>query len=112
MTIVEIISCIVFSVLIAGFGLVVAFGMVSGRVNLLGLLTKDRVRASPERLLSVISVVIFSGYYLYEVAATPSLTLLPSVADELIYLIFGANGAYLLGKSRLSVYRILNPRTR
>jgi hypothetical protein len=79
---------------------VVLFRMLTGRINITGLLTqKDRSnQTSPERVQLLLATIAASAQYLGEVARTTSGSL-PDVSNNWLYLMGGSSGIYLLRKA-------------
>jgi len=99
--------------LLGGLALVVAYKMLSGRINMKGLL-EDKMSGelSPGRLQLLLFTLIGAGSYLGMTAAISgeSPTGLPEVPEPLLLSVAGSNLAYLGGKtySRLSAAGVVN----
>ena len=79
---------------------VVVFQMLTGRINVRGLLTpKDgSSRTSPERIQLLIATIAAGAQYLGELGHTTSGGL-PDVGNNWLYVMGGSSGIYLLRKA-------------
>ena len=86
--------------LIGGLALVVTYKMLTGGINMSGLLDDKATRAlSPERVQLLVFTVIGAGYYLLLAMETASSARLPDIPEEVVLLLGGSHFVYLGGKS-------------
>jgi hypothetical protein len=87
----------------------VAFGLLTGRINVQGLLSEkrgpDRGRSSPVRVQLFLATLATATTYLLQAMATTNLRQLPAVSPEWLAVMGGSSGVYLAGKV-LTVFRI------
>ena len=89
-----------FKILLYGLALVIAYKMLTKRINTEGLLlNKDTGRFSPARLQLLLLTLIGSGTYL-AMSTVPDSTSLPE-PDELFVLMVGGSNFYYLGSKML-----------
>jgi hypothetical protein len=83
-----------------GLAAIVAFQMLTGRINLKGLFQqKDgSEQTSPERIQLLLATIAAASNYLGEVAKSTSGTL-PDVSNNWLYLMGGSSGIYAVGKA-------------
>ena len=81
-------------------GAVVLYQMLTGRINLSGLLTqKDQSnQTSPERIQLLLATLAAAASYLGEVAKNTSGTM-PDISNNWLYLMGGSSGIYALRKA-------------
>ncbi len=89
------------AIFLAALALLVAFQMLTGAINLRGLLT-DKVSGvfSPGRLQLLAATAMGAGWYLMQALSGKSVLTLPDMPGELLTAIGGSNALYLLGKLR------------
>ena len=81
-------------------GAVVIYQMLTGRINVSGLLTKkdQSNQTSPERIQLLLATLAASASYLGEVAKNTSGTM-PDISNNWLYLMGGSGGIYALRKA-------------
>ncbi|MEH6629821.1 MAG: hypothetical protein V7776_03290 [Halopseudomonas aestusnigri] len=86
-------------VFLSSVSLIIAFGLLSGRINLTGLLKdKENGEFSPGRLQLLIFTIGGGVFYLSKILSDPHLKSLPEVPNEVLLIIGGSNLGYLLAK--------------
>ena len=88
--------------LLGGLALVVAYKMLTGKINTTGLLKdKETGAISPGRVQLLLFTLMGAGSYLGMTAtlAAEDPPMLPDVPDELLLVVTGSNLVYLGGKS-------------
>jgi hypothetical protein len=83
-----------------GLAAIVAFQMLTGRINVTGLLRqKDgSAQVSPERIQLLLATLAAAANYLGEVAKSSTGTM-PDVSNNWLYLMGGSSGLYALRKA-------------
>ena len=83
-----------------GLAAIVVYQMLTGRINLTGLLTqKDGTdQTSPERIQLLLSTIAAGARYVGEVATSTSGTL-PDIPSSWLYLMGGSSSIYVLRKA-------------
>ncbi len=83
-----------------GLAAIVAFQMLTGRINLKGLFQqKDgSAQTSPERIQLLLATIAAAANYLGEVAKSSTGTM-PDVSNNWLYLMGGSSGIYAVAKS-------------
>jgi hypothetical protein len=82
----------------------VAYQMLTGRINVSGLLAqkmkvkRGRPNTSPERVQLLLATLAAASNYLGQVAHAPPGTL-PDISYQWLYLMGGSSGIYALGKA-------------
>ena len=83
-------------------GAVVAFQMMTGRINLVGVISQkdpnNPNQTSPERVQLLLATLAAAATYLGEVAKNTSGTM-PDVSNQWLYLMGGSSGISVLGKA-------------
>ncbi len=82
-----------------GMALIVVWQLLTGRINLTGLLYEESATGtySPARVQLLVTTVATAMYYLMKVLHDP--TQFPRIPQELLLLSGGGNVVYLIGKS-------------
>ena len=95
--------------MLSGLALVVAYKMLTGGINMKGLLNdkKDKQTAgfSPARVQLLIMTLFGAGYYLLLTVKDGYPTEFPEVPQELLALVGGGNLVYLGAKARSMLFR-------
>ncbi len=80
--------------LLGAFWLVVAYQMLTGRINTRGMLSDKKTgRLSPSRIQVLVFTVGFALYFVSQLSEnSPNL---PEVPEEMLLLLFGSNAGYL-----------------
>ena len=81
-------------------GAIVAYRLLTGRINLRGLFSRkgSSNSVSPERIQLLLATLVMSADYLTSVAhATGSA--MPDVTPQWLYLMGGSSGIYVVGKA-------------
>jgi hypothetical protein len=83
-----------------GLAAVVAYQMLTGRINIMGLFQqKDgTAQTSPERIQLLLATIAAAASYLGEVAKSTNGTM-PDVSNSWLYLMGGSSGIYTLRKA-------------
>ena len=90
--------------LLGSFVLVVAYQLLTGRINTKGLLLDKKVRSlSPGRIQLLMFTLVGALYYLLQVLENP--TAFPDISYYLPLILGGSNLFYLGGKSYSSLFR-------
>jgi hypothetical protein len=78
---------------------VVVFQIATGRINMAGIITRKdgTYQTSPERVQLLLATIAACSSYLGEVARTTTGNL-PDVSNNLLYLMGGSSGLYILRK--------------
>ena len=78
---------------------VVVFQIATGRINMAGIITRKdgTYQTSPERVQLLLATIAACATYLGEVARTNSGNL-PDASNNLLYLMGGSSGIYILRK--------------
>lgn len=79
----------------------VAVRILSGRISTQSLLVSEKFSYDPERLLLLVATLASASYYIglsLPLFAQETISSLPSVPEELLYLLGGSQFAYLTGK--------------
>ncbi len=92
--------------ILGGLALVVAYKMLTGRINMQGLFD-DKVthELSPGRVQLLVLTLVGAAYYLLLVAQQPPDGSLPPVPEEVLLLVGGSNLVYLGAKARSHLFR-------
>ena len=92
--------------LLGGLALVVAYKMLTGAINMRGLLD-DKVSGglSPERVQLLVFTVMGAGYYLLLVIEQAPTGRLPEIPGEALLLVGGSQLVYLGGKMWSHLFR-------
>jgi hypothetical protein len=86
--------------LLGGLLLVVIYQMLTGKINLNGLLTEGRTREiSPARVQLLVLTLAGALFYIYKATTTPGG--LPEIPQELLLFLGGSHIVYLGGKTYL-----------
>lgn len=95
-------------VLLGGFALVVAYKLLTGRINMAGIFSDKVTREpSPGRVQMLFFTVVGAGYYLMLVLEQASSGSLPDVPMELLLLVGGSQLFYLGAKTRSHFFPII-----
>lgn len=89
-------------ILLGAFCLIIAYQMLTGRINTRGMLSDKKTGGlSPGRIQVLVFTVGFALYFVSQLSENPSR--LPEVPEEILLLLFGSNAGYLgfKGKSVL-----------
>lgn len=83
-----------------GLAGIVAYQMLTGRINLKGLFQRKdgSAQTSPERIQLLLATIAAAANYLGEVAKSPGGTM-PDVSNQWLYLMGGSSGIYALRKA-------------
>lgn len=92
--------------LLGGLALVVGYQLLTGRINMQGLLD-DKVsrKPSPGRVQLLVFTVAGAGYYILLTLENAASGLLPPIPAEMLWLVGGSQLAYLGGKARSHLFR-------
>lgn len=92
--------------ILGGLALVVAYKMLTGRINMRGLLDdKAAGGLSPGRVQLLVLTLAGAGYYLLLTVENGHPTEFPEVPQELLALVGGSNLVYLGSKVRSMLFR-------
>ena len=91
---------------LGGLALVVAYKMLTGPINMRGLLD-DKVSGalSPGRVQLLVFTVVGAGYYLLLAIERAPSGKLPDIPEEVLLLVGGSQLVYLGGKARSHLFR-------
>ena len=94
-------------VLLGGLALVVVFKLLTGRINMVGIVSDKVTREpSPGRVQMLFFTVAGAGYYLMLAIEQSSSGSLPDVPTELLLLVGGSQLFYLGAKTRSHFFPI------
>ena len=94
------------ALILGGLALVVVYKMLTGRINMIGLLDDKKTRAlSPERVQLLIFTVMGAGYYLLLAIEQAPSGRLPDIPGEALLLVGGSQVVYLGGKTWSHLFR-------
>lgn len=93
------------ALILGGLALVVAYKILTGGINMRGLLD-DKVSGalSPGRVQLLVSTVMGAGYYLMLAIAQAPSGRLPDFPEEALLLVGGSQVVYLGGKARAHLF--------
>ncbi len=81
-------------VILAGFALVIGYQMISGHINMKGLLIDKKTKMlSPGRIQLLIATIIFAMYFLANISSEPPY--FPEIPEETLWLLAASNSGYL-----------------
>ena len=92
--------------LLGGLALVVAYKLLTGQINMAGLLD-DKVTGepSPGRVQLLVFTVTSAGYYFLLAVEQAASGSLPPVPPEMLFLVGGSQLVYLGGKARSHLFQ-------
>lgn len=94
------------TLILGGLALVVGYKMLTGRINMSGLLDDKKTHAlSPERVQLLIFTVLGAGYYLLLAIEQAPSGRLPDFPGEALLLVGGSQAVYLGGKTWSHLFR-------
>lgn len=86
-------------ILLASFILIVFYQILTGKINLSGLLYDKKTKVlSPARIQKLVFSVIIGLYYIFLTYKSPES--FPELPDALLYLLTGSSAGYLLAKAK------------
>jgi len=90
--------------LVGGLFAIILYKIISGSIDLDGLVTGDRRDGSeffsPGRLQLLVFTLVTAMNYLMQVARSPSLQALPTISHSTLAILTGSHALYLAGKAR------------
>ncbi len=90
-------------ILLGGFALVVGYQMLTGRINMNGLLLdKETNMPSPGRIQLLIATIIFAMYFLTNISREPPH--FPVIPEEALWLLGASQSGYLGFKAKSLFY--------
>ncbi len=94
------------ALILGGLALIVAYKLLTGAINMRGLLVDKKTRAlSPGRVQLLVFTVMGAGYYLLLVIEQAPSGKLPDFPEEALLLVGGSQLVYLGGKARAHLFR-------
>ncbi len=95
-----------FTLILGGLALVVGYKLLTGAINMRGLLDDKKTHAlSPERVQLLVFTVMGAGYYLSLAIERAPSGELPDVPGAALLLVGGSQAVYLGGKARAHLFR-------